>query len=244
MLPRLGSRGARTLCPRAEEADEPMVYEVVVPIPVRLVWSVFHDPARLADCVPGWSDDAPPRKTGDGAALTGRLRLRAGSTTITYRGSASVTEAEDLPLAVAITAEGIEARGEAPVKALLTIRLDDAGTDTKLVFDGSLTAQGRTAELPPAQLAAALRRVADRFASALAEELAPVRDQETPDTVPARQAAPRAAAEPRPVVVAAAEPEPPRPGLRRFARPALAALVVLLLVRVLRRRSQGLRSSA
>jgi carbon monoxide dehydrogenase subunit G len=213
-----------------------MVYEVVVPIPVRLVWGVFHDPARLAACVPGWSDDEPPRKGGDGPMLSGRLRLRAGGTTITYRGAASVTEAEDLPLALAVTAEGVEARGDAPVKAVLSVRLDDAGTDTKLVFDGSMTAEGRTADLPPAQLAAALRRLADRFAAALTAELAPVRDQEAPDTSPARPSAARAVVQPRPVVVAA-EPEAERPGMRRFARPAIAVLAVLLLVRLLRRRA-------
>ncbi|NUU24801.1 MAG: carbon monoxide dehydrogenase, partial [Streptomycetaceae bacterium] len=130
-----------------------MAYQVVVPIPVRLVWGVWHDPARLAECVPGLSLDEPARAGGE-PHLAGRLRLRAGSTTVTYRGVAAVAEADDLPLAVVVTAEGVEARGEAPVKAVLTVRLDDEGTSTKLVFDGSLTAQGRTAELPPEQLAA------------------------------------------------------------------------------------------
>jgi carbon monoxide dehydrogenase subunit G len=212
-----------------------MAYQVVVPIPVRLVWGVWHDPARLAECVPGLSLDAPPRRDGE-PHLTGRLRLRAGGTTVTYRGVAAVNEAEDLPLAVVVTADGVEARGEAPVKAVLTIRLDDEGASTKLVFDGSLTAQGRTAELPPEQLAAAWRRLADRFAAALTEELAPVRDQEAPDAVPARPVVPRLTTAPEPrthtVVVPAPDPGATRggPALRRIG--ALVALLAgFLLVR-------------
>lgn len=217
-----------------------MSYEVVVPIPVRLVWGVFHDPARLAECVPGLTNDAPPRNDGEGPQLTGRLRLRAGGTTVTYKGTLAVTEAEDLPLAIVVAAEGAEARGEAPIKAVLTIRLDDEASSTRLVFDGSVTVQGRTAELPPDQLAAAWRRLADRFTAALAEELAPVRDQEVPEAVPVRRSAARASAasRARPVVVPAPGPEPApgTPLLRRIGPPAAVVVGALLVGRAFRRR--------
>ncbi|HSA52162.1 MAG TPA: SRPBCC domain-containing protein [Yinghuangia sp.] len=215
-----------------------MAYEVVVPIPVRLVWGLFHDPARLAECVPGLINDAPPRNGGEGPQLTGRLRLRAGGTTVTYKGTIAVTEADDLPLAIVVAAEGAEARGEAPIKAVLTIRLDDEGASTRLVFDGSVTVQGRTAELPSEQLSAAWRRLADRFTAALAEELAPVRDQEVPDIVPVRRTTARRASAPngRPVVVATPDPEPVRgrPLLRKVGPPAVLVVGVILTGRGLR----------
>ncbi|UGQ15101.1 hypothetical protein LO772_16945 [Yinghuangia sp. ASG 101] len=220
-----------------------MAYEVVVPIPVRLVWGVFHDPARLAGCVPGLTNDAPPRNGGEGPQLTGRLRLRAGGTTVTYKGTLAVTEAEDLPLAIVVAAEGVEARGDAPIKAVLTIRLDDEASSTRLVFDGSMTAQGRTAELSPDQLAAAWRRLADRFTAALTEELAPVRDQEVPEPVPVRRAGARSssASSARPVVVPAPGPEPVRgtPLLRRIGPPAAMVVGALLIGRAFRRRRSG-----
>ncbi|WP_436771831.1 CoxG family protein [Yinghuangia sp. YIM S09857] len=220
-----------------------MPYEVVVPIPVRLVWGVFHDAARLAECVPGLSSDEPPRHEGEGPYLSGRLRLRAGGTTVTYRGVAAVAEAEQ-PLAVVATAEGVEARGEAPVKAVLTIRLDDEGPSTRLVFDGTLSAQGRTAELPPEQLSAAWHRLADRFGAALTEELAPVRDQELPDVAAARPAASAEAApavvesRPRTVVVPAPDPESSRtkPLVRRLAPPAALLVGAFLARRAVRAR--------
>lgn len=221
-----------------------MAYEVVVPIPVRLVWGVFRDPARLAECVPGLGTDEPPRQGGEGPHLVGRLRLRAGGTTITYRGVASVLEADNLPLAVEISAEGAEARGDAPVKAVLSVRLDDEGASTRLVFGGTFTAQGRTAELPPEQLTAAWRRLADRFAAALTEELAPVRDQEVPDLVPARtapqRATPAAETRARAVVVPAADPDPTRgrPLLHRLGPLAALVVGVLAVRRVLRRRRE------
>lgn len=226
-----------------------MAYEVVVPIPVRLVWGVFHDPARLAECVPGLSSDEAPRHEGEGPYLSGKLRLRAGGTTVTYRGVVAVAEAEQ-PLAVVATAEGVEARGEAPVKAVLTIRLDDEGPSTRLVFEGSLSAQGRTAELPPEQLSAAWRRLADRFAAALTEELAPVRDLEVPDAAPVRPAATAAApvaveSRPRTVVVPATDPEVSRgrPLVRRLGPPAALIVGALLARRTLiaRRRRKASR---
>ncbi|MEU8133807.1 CoxG family protein [Streptodolium elevatio] len=220
-----------------------MAYEVVVPIPVRLVWGVFHDAARLAECVPGLSNDDPPRHEGEGCYLSGRLRLRAGGTTVTYRGVVAVAEAEQ-PLALVATAEGVEARGEAPVKAVLTIRLDDEGPSTRLVFDGTLSAQGRTAELPPEQLTAAWRRLADRFAAALTEELAPARDQELPDVAPARAVAVVGAAptvvesRPRTVVVPAPDPEGSRgkPLVRRLVPPAALLVGAFLARRAVRAR--------
>lgn len=235
---------------QAEEDNEPMAYEVVVPIPVRLVWSVFHDPARLAECIPGLSNDETPRHSGEGPLLTGRLRLRAGNTTITYRGVIAVAEAEDLPLAVMATAEGAEARGDAPVKAVLTIRLDDEGTSTRMVFDGTVSATGRTAELPADQLAAAWCRLVDRFAGALTEELAPVRDQEVPDVMPVRPAASLSAAipaaEPRPrtLVVPAADPEVSRGTPLPRCLPWLAAILVGVLLTGRALRARGRRRSA
>ncbi|MBI0384928.1 carbon monoxide dehydrogenase subunit G, partial [Streptomyces albiflaviniger] len=91
-----------------------MEHEVFVPFPVDTVRLALAEPARVARCVPGLQQDA------DEAAgpLAGRLRLRIGGSTITYRGVLRVVRRAD---AFEVEGEGGEARGSGSVKLALTI---------------------------------------------------------------------------------------------------------------------------
>ncbi|MGX1755310.1 carbon monoxide dehydrogenase subunit G [Streptomyces lydicus] len=68
-----------------------MEHEVYVPFPVGTVRQALTEPERVARCVPGVQLDA------DAAPRTpvGRLRLRIGSSTITYRGTLTVSAAAE-----------------------------------------------------------------------------------------------------------------------------------------------------
>ncbi|MCB5180290.1 SRPBCC domain-containing protein [Streptomyces antimicrobicus] len=139
-----------------------MEHQVFVPVPVENLRAVLRDPARLARCVPGLQQDA------DAAAgpLSGRLKLRVGGHTITYRGALSVTERD--PEAFEITGEGTEVRGTGAVKVALAVRLAEADGGTRLLLDGTGTADGRAATFEPAATTAALHRLLDRAAGHLA----------------------------------------------------------------------------
>jgi carbon monoxide dehydrogenase subunit G len=193
-------------------------YEVVVPVPVRLVWGAFHDAERLAACLPVSPGDATGAPAPAGVEFTGRLRLRAGGTTITYRGRVGVAE-DELPLALVVVAEGAEARGGAEIKVTMTVRLDDEGRNTRLVLDAALTAAGRTRELPAGALRAAAERLADRFAENLTRQLAPAREPEIRVAAPvaADQAPPPVLATPDPLPDPVAAPLETRAVLRRVA---------------------------
>ncbi|GAB3108978.1 hypothetical protein GCM10027160_07610 [Streptomyces calidiresistens] len=143
-----------------------MEHEVHIPYPVAEVRAALGDPARALTLVPGFHPD-PDSEPG---APGGRLRVRVGGSTITYRGTlTAVSRGEGF----AVTAEGVEARGGGGVRLTLDVvpRPDADGTGTTLVLGGTVEARGRLADAEPRQREAAARRLLDRFAEALAASL-------------------------------------------------------------------------
>lgn len=153
-----------------------MEHEVYVPFPVGTVRQALTEPERVARCVPGVQLDA------DAAPRTpaGRLRLRVGSSTITYRGTLTVgAAADDGPgdeagAAVTVEAKGTEVRGDGSVAVTLAVRLSPAtepGPGTTLTCTGTVHGDGRIAEAGDQPAASAGRRLLDRFAENLAADL-------------------------------------------------------------------------
>ncbi|MFJ8005638.1 SRPBCC family protein [Streptomyces fagopyri] len=137
-----------------------MEHEVFVPVAAERLREALADPARVARAVPGLQQDAgtPP--------VSGRLRVRVGGHTITYRGAVRVVARDDG--AYAVEGDGTEARGTGTVKLALTLRLAPAEGGTTLVVTGTATADGRLGELAPATVATAATRLLNRFAENLA----------------------------------------------------------------------------
>ncbi|MFD5424848.1 SRPBCC domain-containing protein [Streptomyces sp. NPDC127084] len=138
-----------------------MEHEVFVPVPAEALRQTLADPARVARCVPGLQRDADA----SAGPLTGRLRVRVGSHTITYRGELRISERSGGDFA--IEGEGIEARGSGAVKLALILRLTPAEGGTTLGFSGTSHAEGRLAGLPQEATAQTAIRLLERFASGL-----------------------------------------------------------------------------
>ncbi|MEU4010206.1 SRPBCC family protein [Streptomyces pseudogriseolus] len=154
-----------------------MEHEVFVPVEAERLREVLDDPARVARAVPGLQHDAGAEP------VTGRLKLRIGGSSITYRGAVRVSARDDGSYAV--EGEAAEARGNGTVRLSLrlTPRAEDAGT--ALVVAGTATADGRVTELPRDAVASAVTRLLSRFAEnlgAAAEETAePPAPPESPE---------------------------------------------------------------
>ncbi|GHH39145.1 SRPBCC domain-containing protein [Streptomyces candidus] len=148
-----------------------MEHEVFVPVLPEAVRQTLADPARVARCVPGLQQDAdktsPP--------LSGRMKVRVGGHTITYRGTLSVTAADE-PGVHSVEGEGTEARGNGSVKLALTVRTEESGETpdrgTTLYFSGTAHGDGRITELDAPAVEAAVHRLLDRFAARLGTEAA------------------------------------------------------------------------
>ncbi|MFF6997694.1 SRPBCC family protein [Streptomyces sp. NPDC008313] len=138
-----------------------MEHEVYVPVPAARLREALADPARVARAVPGLQQEAgaPP--------VSGRLKVRVGGHTITYRGVLAVTAQDDGSYAV--EGDATEARGTGAVKLALTVRLAPAESGTTVTFTGAATADGRVADIPADAVASAVARLLNRFAGNLAD---------------------------------------------------------------------------
>ncbi|MFF6790811.1 SRPBCC family protein [Streptomyces filamentosus] len=154
-----------------------MEHEVFVPVPAEALRAVLTDPDRVARCVPGLQRDAAG--AGAGEDLVGRLRLRVGGHTITYRGGLRIVERDG---AITYEGEGTEARGKGAVEVSLTVVLTPAAEGTGLGFTGALTATGRLAEEPDEAREVARVRLLDAFVEAAAGLAADAAEAEAEET--------------------------------------------------------------
>ncbi|MFD4830273.1 hypothetical protein ACFWPV_10525 [Streptomyces uncialis] len=136
-----------------------MKHEVVVPVGVEPLREAVADTVAVTRAVPGFQQDAgePPG--------TGRLKVRAGGTSITYRGTFRVTPDPD---GFRLDAEGTEARGTGTVRVTVTARLVPEGTGTSVRYDATAEGDGRAGELTAEAVEAAATRLLTRFTEALA----------------------------------------------------------------------------
>ncbi|MFF4420430.1 CoxG family protein [Streptomyces sp. NPDC001549] len=144
-----------------------MEHQVFVPVPADDLRAVLRDPARVARCVPGLQQDADT----EAGPVSGRLKVRVGGSTVTYRGALAVTERD--PGHFTFEGEGTEVRGSGTVKFALDLRLTPIPDGTRLDFTAEVTADGRAAAFPPEAAATAVRRLLDRAAGQLTLGSAP-----------------------------------------------------------------------
>ncbi|MFC8412403.1 SRPBCC domain-containing protein [Streptomyces coelicoflavus] len=183
-----------------------MEHEVFVPVPAERLRDVLADPVRVARAVPGLQQDAGAEP------VAGRLKVRIGSHSITYRGSLRLSAREDGTYAV--EGEAIESRGTGTVALALTLRADDADGGATVTFTGTATADGRVTELPGESVTSAAARLLTRFAANLGAaaqtpQQAEPEPKTEPEPEPKTESDPEAHPEPRPTSVFDTEIPPP-----------------------------------
>ncbi|MFD5160308.1 SRPBCC domain-containing protein [Streptomyces hawaiiensis] len=137
-----------------------MEHEVFVPVPAERLREVLDDPARVARAVPGLQQDAGAEP------VAGRLKIRVGSHSVTYRGAVRVSRRGDDAYEVEGQAE--ESRGSGSVKLTLRIVLRETEDGCTVVYDGTASADGRIKDLPAEAVEGAVTRLLNRFAEHLA----------------------------------------------------------------------------
>ncbi len=158
-----------------------MEHEVFVPVEAQRLREVLDDPARVARAVPGLQHDAGAEP------VTGRLKVRIGGSSITYRGSVQVSAQDDGVYAV--EGEASESRGDGTVRLSLRLTPRPADAGTTLVVTGTATADGRVTDLPQDAVTSAVTRLLNRFAENLATAAAETAPRESPEQLAAGDAA-------------------------------------------------------
>ncbi|MEV5913281.1 SRPBCC domain-containing protein [Streptomyces chartreusis] len=136
-----------------------MEHEVFVPVTAERLREVLADPVRVARAVPGLQQDAGAEP------VTGRLKVRVGGHTITYRGAVRISAREDGSYTV--EGDATEARGNGSVKLALTLRVAEAEGGATLRFAGTASADGRVTEFSAEAVGSAVSRLLNRFGGQL-----------------------------------------------------------------------------
>ncbi|MFC8090357.1 carbon monoxide dehydrogenase [Streptomyces sp. NPDC057301] len=146
-----------------------MEHEVFVPVAAERLRAVLADPVRVARAVPGLQQDAGAEP------VAGRLKMRVGGHTITYRGAVRVSAREDGDgagdgdgaSAFAVEGEATEVRGSGVVKLALTVWVLEAEGGATVRFAGTASADGRVAEFSAEAVGSAVGRLLNRFGEQL-----------------------------------------------------------------------------
>jgi hypothetical protein len=145
-----------------------------------MFWLAFTDLARLLGEAPGLtlaSAEASARRgtkdTAEADIAHGKLRLRVGSTTITYEGSVRVTHASADTCVLELTVAGAQVRGSGTARGTVRFELHRASSAnrarqhaqdvTRVVITPDIRLTGRAATLPRQTLRAAASRFADEW---------------------------------------------------------------------------------
>jgi carbon monoxide dehydrogenase subunit G len=176
-------------------------HEFTVPVPREQAWQVLLDIERIAPCLPGATVDSV-----EGDSFAGRVKVKVGPMTLTYRGNATFLERDEAAGRVTIKADGRETRGSGTAAATVTAVLNDEGERTRVRVDTDLAVTGKPAQFGRGVMVEVSNKLLGTFADCLEQTLAA-----EPEAV--RTAAPGEGAAGAPATVAgAAAGAGPAPG--------------------------------
>jgi carbon monoxide dehydrogenase subunit G len=152
-------------------------HSFTVPVPPDQAWDVLLDVKRVAPCMPGATVDSV-----EGDDVTGRLKVKVGPVSMTYKGTAKFTDRNPDTRSILVEASGKETRGSgtasATVKAALqpyeSAESNGSGSSgqTLVTIHTTLNVTGRPAQFGRGVIAEVGSRLIDKFADNLAEQLA------------------------------------------------------------------------
>jgi uncharacterized protein len=222
-------------------------HSFTVPVPADQAWDVLLDVERVAPCMPGATIDSV-----EGDEIKGRIKVKLGPVSMTYAGTARITERDPDTGVVTLEASGKETRGAGTAAATIRSELHGQGGQTEVTVHTSLNVTGRPAQFGRGMMADVSAKLIGVFASNLAGMLATGNGSAPGPAVP-EPAVQATAPAPVPTVTTPASTTPTAPSapgddslnllqvaglpvLKRIAVPAGALLAVLASLLIWRRR--------
>src|SRR5579862_7132417 len=140
-----------------------------VPASPAHAWEVLLDVERIAPCMPGATVEEF-----DGEVVTGRIKVKVGPVSLTYRGTAKFVERDPEAQVVVLDASGKETRGAGTASATVRASLEPegAGESTKVVIHTTMNVTGRPAQFGRGVIAEVGGKLVAQFADNLAKLIA------------------------------------------------------------------------
>ncbi|MGW3343075.1 SRPBCC family protein [Nonomuraea rubra] len=150
-------------------------HEFTVPVPIEQAWAVLLDVERVAPCLPGATLDIF-----EGDEFTGRMKVKVGPITVTYRGTARFEDVDKDSYSLTIQASGKEARGSGTASATVKARMEPREEATLVTVETSFNVTGRPAQFGRGVMAEVGGRLIEKFAANLADLLSEPMVEPTP----------------------------------------------------------------
>ena len=139
-------------------------HSFTVPVPPDRAWHVLLDVERIAPCMPGATVEEF-----DGEVVTGRIKVKVGPVSLTYRGTAKFTERDPDARVVVVDASGKETRGAGTASAAVRASLEPAGDGTQVLIHTTMSVTGRPAQFGRGVIAEVGGKLLEKFAQNLAQ---------------------------------------------------------------------------
>lgn len=140
------------------------VNEFTVPTDIDTTWKTLIDLEKVAPCLPGATLEEV-----DGDVYTGRVKVKVGPITVSYRGTAELVDVDEDAKTARIDAKGKETRGAGTANADVSAKLTetDEGTLVHVVTD--LTVTGKPAQFGRGVMGEVGTKIIDQFSQRLEE---------------------------------------------------------------------------
>jgi carbon monoxide dehydrogenase subunit G len=139
-------------------------HSFTVPVPPDRAWEVLLDVERIAPCMPGATVEEF-----DGEVVTGRIKVKVGPVSLTYRGTAKFTERDPDARVVVVDASGKETRGAGTAAAAIRATLVPSGEGTQVSIHTTMNVTGRPAQFGRGVIAEVGGKLVEKFSENLAQ---------------------------------------------------------------------------
>ena len=145
-----------------------MDHSFTVPVPPDRAWDVLLDVERIAPCMPGATVEEF-----DGEVVTGRIKVKVGPVSLTYRGTAKFTERDSDAKVIVLEASGKETRGAGTASATVRASLEpeSSGAATKVSMHTTMNVTGRPAQFGRGVMVEVGGKLVEKFADNLAQQI-------------------------------------------------------------------------
>ncbi len=153
----------------------------VVQAPIDRVWQFVMDPEMVVTCMPG----AELEEVVDEKTFLGKVSVKVGAITTSYRGKVTFTSVEPETHTVEMTAEGTETGG-GTAKGTMSSRLRtlDSG-ETEVVAEATVDLTGRIMQVGRGMIQGVSQQLFRQFVASVKERLESPEGEETSEGTPA-----------------------------------------------------------
>jgi carbon monoxide dehydrogenase subunit G len=146
-----------------------MDHSFTVPVPPERAWDVLLDVEKIAPCMPGATVDEF-----DGEVVTGRIKVKVGPVSLTYRGTAKFTERDPDAKVIVLEASGKETRGAGTASATVraTLEPESGGEGTTASMHTTMNVTGRPAQFGRGVMIEVGSKLVEQFAQNLRQLIA------------------------------------------------------------------------